>query len=373
MSIRIERLNIKQFQSMKEEWDALVQLSGVNALFLGWSWQYSWWETWGDELGLELLLLAAYENDNLVLICPMYIDVVRVHFGRNAKRVQFIGNAWRKVGTVRTEYLDFIVENRKVALVEETIKYIKHNIDFQEIVICDLLKCSPTYSALEGLAKNESFMFLERETDKGVSIDVKKSFKEYLATLGKNTRLKLYNRRKLLTDSYEVEIGTATEEQFDSYFGQLNQLHSVRWGAPCFDPNSMSFHRSLVGKLGEDSVFLTKICADGEVVSVLYDLKVGSKSYNIQAGYYEDWHKKISLGTLHLGYSIERSFNDNSVVEYDLLIGSGKNNFYKSSFKGENKDFVTLQLVNSPYLRFLYSAWRVAPKTLQKLVSFSLR
>ena len=54
-------------------------------------------------------------------------------------------------------------------------------------------------------------------------------------------------------------------------------------------------------------------------MSVLYDIQAGGRVYNLQAGYEESFHHKLSLGTLHLGYAIEQAFQVSSISRYDLL------------------------------------------------------
>jgi hypothetical protein len=76
--------------------------------------------------------------------------------------------------------------------------------------------------------------------------------------------------------------------------------------------------------------------------------------YNIQAGYEEDFHKKVALGTLHLGYAIETAFKDPSVGFFDLLAGEGKKTDYKSHLATDRTSLTTLMVVRSPLFRLLY-------------------
>jgi hypothetical protein len=78
----------------------------------------------------------------------------------------------------------------------------------------------------------------------------------------------------------------------------------------------------------------------------------------------ENLNSKVSLGTLHLGYAIERAFRDTEVFSYDLLAGAGKNTFYKSHFRGEDVLFTTVEYVRSPVLKLAYSARGCLPSRL---------
>ncbi|MCW8931849.1 MAG: GNAT family N-acetyltransferase, partial [Gammaproteobacteria bacterium] len=95
MSLEIKELTIFEFSKMEEEWQALLGKSSSDPLFLSWAWQYFWWQTWGDKLNLQLLLLGVYDDELLVGIAPLYVAPFNFGALRGFKRLQFIGNAWR--------------------------------------------------------------------------------------------------------------------------------------------------------------------------------------------------------------------------------------------------------------------------------------
>lgn len=114
---------------------------------------------------------------------------------------------------------------------------------------------------------------------------------------------------------------------------------------------------------------MTELVCDNTVVSVLYDVQSGDRVYNLQAGFNEALHKKLSPGTLHLGYAISEAFEDSGVRYYDLLAGYGKNTFYKAKFRGEEVGFTTLEFVRSPVLKLAYQCQAWLPQRMKSRIN----
>ena len=70
-----------------------------------------------------------------------------------------------------------------------------------------------------------------------------------------------------------------------------------------------------------------------------------------------------------MGCAIESAFNDKSVVNFDMLVGKGKSEFYKSKYKGRVVDFVTLRVTRSQMLKLLYMVSHIVPDKLKLILS----
>nr|WP_245000342.1 GNAT family N-acetyltransferase [Marinobacter daepoensis] len=352
-----------EFFSLQVRWDTLLGQSNADPLFMSWAWQVSWWETWGKALSLELLLLAVTDGeDNLVGIAPFYLSAVRTPLGWSVRRVHVVGNAWKLGPTVRTEYVGMIVDRRSQQAVLEALARYLGELDWDEMIFADASARS-MMMVESGICSKLGMSRLVRSESEGVVVPVNGAFQDWLARLGKNTRLKVYNRRSLFQSALN---GTYEDCQNPGEFlAWLNHFHGQRWGKPCFDEHALRFHKAFLSRLGGgQSAGLSVLKSGGEVVSVLYDIRAGNRIYNLQAGFAEGLHGKVSLGTLHLGYAIEQAFNRPDVLSYDLLAGSGKNTFYKDHFKGERVAFTTVEYVRSPVLKFAYGAKGCLPPSL---------
>ena len=86
------------FETLREEWNALLQRSRFDTIFLTWEWQTTWWRHLGSQRG-PLTILAAHQAGRLVGILPLY----SVREGEMTTLYV--------VGCIEvSDYLDFIVE-----------------------------------------------------------------------------------------------------------------------------------------------------------------------------------------------------------------------------------------------------------------------
>lgn len=370
-----ETNDFMDFKHMREEWAELLCKADANKLFLSWEWQYTWWETWADALGLKLILLKAYHADKLVGIAPLYIDHVRLRSGPKVRRIQFIGNAWGREGTVRTEYLEFIAsKSQSPDVCDAFIEYMSEMKHWDEFVICDLQKDSDTYQQIIKHKTRRRWFVDVADKDQGMKIGTIDRFEDYVRGLGPNTRLKLFNRREYLNSRGDVEHVSASKAELDWYLSILNSFHQARWGKDCFTRPSLDFHKTLINRLsGEQNYSLNCIKVDGKPISVLYNLTAGNTVYNIQSGFNQTFNKKLSLGTLHMGYAIEESFSNVRVINFDMLAGRGKTEFYKSKYRGKTVYFVTLRATTSKKLKLLYIIKNNATKRIKHIIQNARR
>lgn len=358
-SITITRWSEQEFMSREEEWNSLLAASDADRLFLSWDWQSLWWDVFGSRHGLELLLLAAYDsNEELVGIAPLFVCRIRKGGVFNLTCVQFLGNIWGGPGTVRTEYLDFITQvEQKEAVLAAFADYLTKQVEWDEFILTDLDRTQPTYHMLAGGDLFPSYGRRYPEEFSSFYVDTTGQFKDYLASLGAKTRLKLYNRRKYLESLGEVTLERATSDRIDHFFSALNELHSRRWDKDLFAGERLEFHRRLTERLSaRGAVNFCLLCVDGKPQSALYNIRVDGRDYGIQSGFNDKFDKKITLGALHYGYLIESAF-DSDVETFDFLAGEGKLSGYKNHYTTTSRELGVVQIIRNPLLRFAYDAY----------------
>jgi len=57
---------------------------------------------------------------------------------------------------------------------------------------------------------------------------------------------------------------------------------------------------------------------------------------------------------------IKEAFIDQRIINFDMLAGKGKSEFYKSKYKGNVVDFITLRVTTSKILKFWYIIYHSA-------------
>lgn len=363
--INIKELSEQEFANFSNHWKELLQRSDVDPFFLGWEWQHIWWEQWAEKENFELYLLAAYtENDKLVGLAPLYKCKRHLAGSLRTTQLHFIGSSWGLVTTVRTEYLDFIVDEKYSDQVRNLfLSYLENDSEWDQFIISDIDANSPTYRLIISKAYFANDYCREVQRDMGVYVDTSDlSFEEFVAELGRHTRRSVFNRRSYLKNLGEFEYEYATRDLIDDYFNKLNRLHSIRWRRNCFSDNVLAFHKKLAHSLcAEGKLKFSKITISNQPISVLYDYLIENKEYNIQAGFNDIFSEKISLGYIHLGYAIESAFNNENTKAFDLLAGTGKNSFYKSHFTGKFVELLTLQINRGKFMKSAYRGHDIMP------------
>lgn len=315
------------------------------SLFQTNAWQQAWWAEWADTPGAKLLWEGGNGRSGA------YVHSYSLAIPVRTRCLQFVGTSYRKFSTPRTEY------NTLESFEDLPLLFGKlEQFDWTEAVFSDVKSDSGELQAMREWSLKRGWYLRAIRQDVAYGIDTSGTFDTYLGSLGKHTRLKLYNRRKIFESEGDVVEENFWPDRASEFFDLLNDFHRVRWGSPCFSGRSIAFHLDFLERASVDGIkpLLLVLCNDQRPVSVLYNVLHRGCIYNIQAGYEEDFHKKLALGTLHLGYAIESAFEDPSVGFFDLLAGEGKKTDYKSHLATDKTPLTTLMVVRSRLFRLLY-------------------
>lgn len=346
----------EQFQNSCDEWRELLGKSASDSLFMSWEWLVTWWNVFSDPSEMSLKLFVATDSDGrLVGIAPLYLSVAKSKTIMKTRRLEFIGNRWRGPCTMPTELLDFIVE-RSISkqVVRAFYTHIYTLPDWDEFILPGLNKSSETYQLLISERPLGNCYYRRAEEFESYYLNTGGSFAQYIQQLGKNTRLRLYNRRKLLNTLGNVKYEKIESHNIDEQFELLNALHAKRWGSPVFKGKRLEFNKRVANLLAQKGALaFSKLSVDNNPVSIQYNYVIDRHEYNIQAGFDEAFHKKIALGYLHFGYAIELACS-NGITTYDFLAGEGKNSQYKAKLTKTSLNMVDIQVVRNIFIKALY-------------------
>lgn len=323
------------------------------SLFQTHAWQSAWWDTWAAENALTAVL--SWSDGG----CGLYLSSYRVNGVIPVRSLEFVGSSYRKVRSVRTEYntlfADSDIDTENIEAAARLLKQTR----WSEAVFNDLVVGSKDIDFLYSLARKEKWLIRETASDTAWSVDTSGSFDDYLKSLGSNTRLRVYNRRSVLES-----LGSVTHENrwlqgkdgVVRFFEELNEFHRQRWEKPVFREKALNFHQLFLERVVEEGgePQLMVLYSNEVLISVLYNVVYRGRVYNIQSGFEEAFHKKLSLGFLHLGYAIEAAFDEPQIRVFDMLAGRGKNRNYKKHLATNHQDLVSLMVVRNWGLKALY-------------------
>lgn len=324
-------------------------------LFRSRAWLNAWQASWGD----------CPEIQQLTADTSLALDAIVFAYPQKIKKIFSVTTAFplgistAAAPSIRSEY--FFCPD-KFSIVDQYIEhYIKAALHYKwdQLYIPDVLEGSVEAQAIKRVAQKNSLDCILKDVNVTYAIDLRRmSFDDYLKQLGSNTRLKLFNRRKNLQKIGRVEVMNIWPNQ-DAFYLLLNQFHEKRWGRVCYQGRNLKFMRLLLDSLAEHGhgIDLSVMTVDQVPVSVVLDITVDGRIYNLQSGYIEDYTKNISLGTLHFGFQIEAAFAKNMEIDtYDFMAGTGKNSNYKSALANSTEKFHSFLLVRNPLLKILYKA-----------------
>ncbi|GAA0839901.1 hypothetical protein GCM10009113_04130 [Marinobacter szutsaonensis] len=322
------------------------------SLFQTNAWQSAWWDTWGSEHGLELIRPWGQGTSGI------YSTEYRIKSFVPITSVEFVGSSYRKIRGTRTEYNRFFLPGESAEPSEKALEQTLVSLNWSEAVFDDLPLDSRDVALVKAIAFKNGWLVRTINRDSAWAINTEGRFDNYLKKLGSNTRLRLFNRRKVLESLGDIAHENYAEQYSDpkAFFETLNRFHLKRWGKPAYGNSALKFNSLFLQRIGseggEPQLLIVK--CSGQPISLLYNVKYKGSIYNLQSGFNENFHNKLALGTLHLGYAIERAFMDESVRCFDLLAGSGKHENYKSRIATESVELISLMVVRGTLLKALY-------------------
>ncbi len=222
LPLHVETVTCYQaFLHLESEWSELVEAAGVNHPFLEHAWIRTWWECFGSDSSLHILILK--EGDEIIGIAPLILTHVRM-FWLPVRRLGFFYNA-------HVPRADFIIARRS----EDAYQAIwDHLLSIQGS--WDLLQLSQlgeepgTLETIQGLASGRGLRSGVWLSGASPFVNLDSSWTQYCETLPAKHRSNLRNRfkRLKLTGSVELETISRTEclpEALEAGF----QLEQAAW------------------------------------------------------------------------------------------------------------------------------------------------
>ena len=327
-------------------------------MFLSWEWLTTWWRHFGEPLGGVLDILGFYRGDEIVGIAPLYHRrVIRSGF-LPVHSVQIVGLAWREARPLISEYLDVIGSARDLDRIRAAcMHYLLAERGWTEFVV-GLTSAGTQWQKLyeESTPRAQHYV---RQLDRAVTYQANLTcgFAAYLRDLGQSTRRSVWNLRRRLEALGEVTVSQVQLEDLENGFQHLNRLHEMRWNKPAFFGKRLAFHIDLARRLAtRGELAFSQLSVGKQVVSILYDVRKGSRQYNIKMGFDPKLSSQISLGLLHFGYVMEAAAQE-GVQHYDFLAGPGRTTDFKRALSQQYYELSSVQMLRGSVLPSIYR-WR---------------
>jgi CelD/BcsL family acetyltransferase involved in cellulose biosynthesis len=358
----------RELFSLRDEWNALLQRTPSDGVFLTHEWLHTWWKHLAE--GRRLSVLAVRSNGVLEAIVPLALRPPQ--YSRMMPQLfEFIGT-----GVIGSDYLDIIVpDEKRESVLPEIGRYLR-----QQGIMLHLGQARADGNAA-GLAQQlaaEHWGVVKRSINVCPFIRLEgHSWETYLAALGSSHRYNLQRRSRKLANSQGFEVLCAsTPQEADRFLEILIDLHRKRWSSrreasDAFQNEEIiDFHREFVQlALNRGWLRLWTIWLDGRPLAALYALSYRGRHSFYQSGFDPECHQ-WSPGLVIMGLSIRKAVEEGA-SEYDFLHG---NEEYKFHWAREARDLVQFEcyppapatLIYRPAISINRAARRMARRVLTR-------
>jgi CelD/BcsL family acetyltransferase involved in cellulose biosynthesis len=305
------------FGELAEEWTDLLGRSLTNSFFTTPQWQEIWWQHFGGDLDL-VVLLARDEAGTLVGIAPLYA------FEQEGQRIlQLVG------GVEVSDYLDFIIDREwEEAVYRAFLMFLQEEQapDWQVLDLHCLPGDSPTRTDLLcGICEECCPGAVEaQEQEAAPYIPLPDDWEVYLANLDKKQRHEI--RRKMRRAARETQVEWYRVQDQDRLEKEVEiflQLH--RASHPEKDafmtPQMEAFFRDMAQvtlEAGWLSLYTIKM--DDNPVASMWCFDYGDDLLVYNSGYDPSWRPELSSGIVLLSYCIQDAI-ERGKKRFDFMRG----------------------------------------------------
>ncbi len=306
------------FELLRDEWNALLNRSVVNEIFLTWEWQATWWRAYAP--GDLWLIVGRDENGALAGIAPWFREMP--------------SRVIRPIGCVDvTDYLDIIAppEQHEAFLSALAEWLAEQRGEYERVNLCNMQDRSPTKAVLPPLLEAHGFKVELQQQETCPRIALPATFEDYLNSLDKKQRHEL--RRKMRraeeaenaggekVDWYIVGPEHDLNEQTELFITLMKASHPDK--AKFMDePQNAAFFRAMVPQVAACGwLQLAFLTVDGNAAAAYlnfdYDNRIGVYNSGLLLGSYGH----LSSGIVLLCYLIKHNIEQRRTM-FDFLRGN---------------------------------------------------
>jgi CelD/BcsL family acetyltransferase involved in cellulose biosynthesis len=314
----ISELNdFSEVESLRDDWNKILQQCRDKDVFSTWEWLSCWWKHFGRERKLKVLTVK--DGDRIIGIAPLMLSEYSfLHLGK-FRKIEFIG-------TPHSDYNNLLLLSEESRCVKLFFNHLMELADWDLLELKDVREETACANAFREIRKDKGQELRVFEETLCPYIRLPSSREEFFDHLSSNMRRNLRRRMRKLQKSYKFEV--RTQDDFNSV-GQAMKtffdLHQRRWtskGKPGAFASKVfrNFHLNLAEVFQEKGwLALYFLVADDEPVAALYTFEYNNKKYGYLSGF-EPEFARYGVGNLLKLHVIEDCLKK-GIKEYDLTRG----------------------------------------------------
>jgi CelD/BcsL family acetyltransferase involved in cellulose biosynthesis len=321
--ISIEEVNdVEKFRSLREPWDALLQDSHDNNIFLTWEWSFTWWQHHGRDRKLRILLMK--KSNEIIGIAPL----MQSRYRRGIFGVDVVEN----ISSTNCDYSGIILKEKEPESVTVLLDYLRNIIERENVII--RMSHVPESSNFLDLLRKQSSSFsssislYERRMSSCPYFDLPSTWEGFFNSLNKKRRQNIRRAFKALqhdnrvTEFKRFTNDTNLQEQLQVLF----ELHQKRWRGSSVSkiftkPATQKFYFDVSEAFNKRGwLNLSFIYIDGQPASAGWGFNYNNEFCYMTCAF-DPIYSAYSIGNIHLVRLIEDAIQHKR-RKFDLLQGS---------------------------------------------------
>ncbi|MFC1645691.1 GNAT family N-acetyltransferase [Candidatus Omnitrophota bacterium] len=304
--------NEGKFYSMRDDWNRLLEKSGVDNPYLTHEWLSSWWKAYKDEK--ELIIVNFRDQGRIIGAIPLFLSKEMI-FGVPIKVINFFADHWGS--------MDLILTEKKAECVAEFFSWFHSSKIADVLILSRIPEVSENASIIEQAVMNRKLNYKKTRL-KNTVILLQGSWDDYLKQLTKKFRYEIKNKQKKLLGLGNVKYERITEvEDADKILPALRAVGVKSWKYKdkkgiAVSNQGWQFYRNIISEWGRAKKLDISILKQNDrPIAFAVRVKHKETCYALETAYDQDYYV-YSPGLVVNSVLLERLFEENSVKKYEL-------------------------------------------------------
>ena len=313
--MRIKKLdNFREFQLIRKEWNSLLDRSRNNCVSMTHEWLCTWWEAFGDDACMWVLLL--WNGNRLSAAAPLALRRDRFR-GLPAQKLSLMANG-------HSPEANILVEKSDQNLMNHFLEYLlEHSSEWDVLKLEKLPVQSSTAGQFEKRLADAGFSSIRVDSLSSPYIDMAGDWDSYYAGRSKKFRKVMRNKLNRVQRNGSTSIERISDpETIRSLLSEIFTVSAKSWKAEygrsiLDDPRVETFYKRITDVMGEKGIVeLWLMRHDNRAIAFEYHLRDGGITYPIRADF-DKAYSHLSPGSL-LEYEIIKAlFDDDRIQGYN--------------------------------------------------------
>ncbi len=338
--------SVEEFKALEPAWRRLHDSSPEGSLYTSFDYTWVWWATY-PSLGKLCIYVVEDQDQNVLAIAPMYKTQSHLTRFFTLSTLRFIGRG-SEVTPVDLNVIfcsDNELANAAGALL---LSAWKTEANVQRVLLEEL----PERSRLFAMLQQQLPHSVEGSQIRWVA-DLPESWEKFTASLSRNTRKRIKNRRNRLLSENSLTLQLCSDKaSMEEALDALVRLHQDRRHskgdtAAFTTTDYLQFHQTLLAESASQKLMQFVTLKDGDnIIGVEYMYRNKGVLLFNQTGFNPDY-EPVSPGHNMMVFAIEQAIEE-GLHSIDLLHG---NYDYKKSYASESVTTLVVSSYTSPVLR----------------------